>query len=95
MWLHQLLVAACGIFILFCELFCWAPELVGSVVLSRLSCPKASGILVLPPGIEHVSPAFQGRFLTTGLQRESLHLSLNRLFFFQYTQVSDKRKSLS
>ena len=32
----------------------------------RLSFPEACGILVPCPGIEPVSPAFQGGFLTTG-----------------------------
>ena len=32
----------------------------------RLSCPTACGILVLQPGIEPMSPALEGRFLTTG-----------------------------
>ena len=46
----------------------WAHELwhVGSlVVASGLSCPAACGILVPSRGIEPVSPALQGRFLTT------------------------------
>ena len=39
----------------------------GSVVVARgLSCSAACGILVPRPGIEPVSPALQGRFLTTG-----------------------------
>ena len=33
---------------------------------SGVSCPMAYGILVPWPGIEPVSPAWQGRFLTTG-----------------------------
>ena len=38
----------------------------GSVVVARkLSCPMACGIFPRP-GIERVSPAFQGGFLTTG-----------------------------
>ena len=93
LWLHQLSVAACGIFLSFCEIFRWAPEHVGSGVLCRLTCPKACGILVLPPGIKPVSPAFQGRFLTAGPPRKSLHLSLNHPFFSQYTQIDEKRKS--
>ena len=39
----------------------------GSVVVEhRLSCPEACGILVPRPGIEPVSPALAGKFLTTG-----------------------------
>ena len=34
-------------------------------MMRRLSCPAACGILLTLPGIEHVSPALQGRFLTT------------------------------
>ena len=45
----------------------WALERTGSVVVAcRLSCPVACGILVPLPGIEPMSPALQGRFLTTG-----------------------------
>ena len=36
------------------------------VVAYGLSCPAACGILVPGPGIEPVSPAFAGGFLTTG-----------------------------
>ena len=40
---------------------------VGSVVaVHRLSCPEARGILAPRPGIEPMSPALAGRFLTTG-----------------------------
>ena len=35
-----------------------------------LSCPVACGILVPRPGIEPLSPALEGRFLTTGPQRK-------------------------
>ena len=43
------------------------PEHVGSVAaVHRLSCPEASGISVSWPGIEPMSPALVGRFLTTG-----------------------------
>ena len=37
-----------------------------SLVVSGLSYPKACGILVPQPGIEPMSLAFEGRFLTTG-----------------------------
>ena len=39
---------------------------VSVIAACRLSFPKACGILVPCPGIEPVSPALQGRFLTTG-----------------------------
>ena len=39
----------------------------GSVVaVPGLCCPVASGILIPQPGIKPVSPALEGRFLTTG-----------------------------
>ena len=44
-----------------------AGECAGSVVAAYgLSCPEACGILVPRPGIEPVSPALEGGFLTTG-----------------------------
>ena len=36
------------------------------IVAPGLSCPAAHGILVPRPGIEPLSPALEGRFLTTG-----------------------------
>ena len=62
-------VAACGLSS--CDM--WALEPVGSVVVAcRLSCPMACGILVPQPGIEPVSPALVGGFLTTGPPGKSL-----------------------
>ena len=61
-WLHQVLVEPCGIF----------DVSRGTAVVARgLQCAWASvvaarGILVPRPGIEPVSPALQGTFLTTG-----------------------------
>ena len=71
-WLHQVLVAACKIFIASRGLLCSscgarALECTGSVAVARrLSCLTARGILVPRPGIEPVSPALEGGFLTTG-----------------------------
>ena len=49
-----------------------APEYAGSVVTMReLSCPTACEILVPRPGIEPMSPALEGGFLTTGPPGES------------------------
>ena len=45
------------------------------VVAHRLSCPVACGILVPQPGIKPMSPALQGRFLTTGPPGKSPLLS--------------------
>ena len=42
-----------------------------SAVARRLSCPAACGILVPQSGIEPASPALQGKFLATGLPRQS------------------------
>ena len=41
------------------------------VVVCRLSCPAACRILVPGPGLEPVSPALAGRFLTTGPPEKS------------------------
>ena len=49
----------------------WAPLswLMDSLVTARrLSCPMACGILVPPPGIKHMFPALQGRFLPPNYQ---------------------------
>ena len=42
------------------------------VVAGGFSCPQACGILVPQPGIEPVSPALQGGYLTTGPPGKSL-----------------------
>ena len=47
----------------------------GSVVATLgLSCPMAYRVLVSRPGIKHISPAFDGRLLTTG-PPEKFHLT--------------------
>ena len=43
-----------------------------SVMLCKLSCPMASGILVPQPGIELTSPGLQGRLFATGPPGKSL-----------------------
>ena len=50
------------------------------VVVLRLSCPGACGILVPWAGMELTSPALQGRFLTTGPSGKFLKLSSCSLF---------------
>ena len=50
-WLHRVFVAAVGFSL---------------VVVCRLSCSAACGILVPRPGLEPVSPALESGFLTTG-----------------------------
>ena len=44
------------------------------VVLYRLRCPRACGILVPWPGIKPTSSALQGRLLTTGSPRKSFNI---------------------
>ena len=70
LWLRWVLAAACRIFVVLCVIFCcgmWSLKCVSSVVvLHRLSCPSACEILVPQTGIEPMSPALQGRLLTTG-----------------------------
>ena len=68
--LHQVSVVACR---LLSSCGVRAPEPSGSVAATRrLSCPVACGILVPWPGIKPVSPALEGRFLTTGPPGKSL-----------------------
>ena len=53
------------------------PERAGSVVVNGvLSCPAACGILVPQPEMEPMSPALEGRFLTTGPCGKSPSFSL-------------------
>ena len=47
-------------------------------VARRLSYPEVYGILVPWPGIKPVSPALQGRFLTTGLPGQPLRPSFKK-----------------
>ena len=55
-------------------------EHVGSVTAGpRLSCSSACGILVPQPGIEPMSPALTGGFLSTGPPGKSLQLFLESL----------------
>ena len=51
-----------------------APEHVGLVVTwtHRLSCFAVRGVLAPQPGLKPMSPALQGRFLTTGPMGNSL-----------------------
>ena len=76
-WLHRVLVVACGISMASCAVFhcsawnsscvTWVPEHVGSVVAAcGFNCSVARRILVFHPEIKPASPALQGGFLTTG-----------------------------
>ena len=60
-----------------------APECVGLVIAAcGLSWPEACGILVPWTGIEPVSPALEGGFLTTGPPEKSLlYYNLTNLIF--------------
>ena len=88
LWLHQVLVAACGIFTVACGIFTVAYRIFtvacGSVWALQfaehgLSCLVVRGILVLRPGIEPASPALKGGFLSTGPPEHS-HLLIFRTF---------------
>ena len=56
------------------------------VAAHRLSCSVACGILVPWPGIEPMSFALQGRFLTTGPSGKSLVGTLKGLLWAFYTK---------
>ena len=82
-WLHQVLVATCGIFFASRRTFpCAARTLLcrpGSGVTARgRPCSSARRVLVPPPGIEPGSPTFQSGFLTTGPPGKSLCFSLSK-----------------
>ena len=67
-WLHGVLVVVCASLLLYT-----AFSLVATLGLSSCRArPGACGILVPGPGIKHISPALEGRFLTTGPAVESL-----------------------
>ena len=72
MWLHWVFIAAhrlsgCGEWELLSSCRAMAPQCTGSgVVAHGPNCSAACGILVPGPGIEHVSPALAGKFLTNG-----------------------------
>lgn len=76
-WLHQVLVAAIGI-------FCYSTWILshsgmGSVVMAGgPSCPAACGILAPQPRIEPVSSALQDELSITGPPGKSLPLSFER-----------------
>ena len=56
---------------------------VGSVVMvCRLCCSIACGILVPLPGIEPTSPALQGRFLITGPPGKSWPMTIKMRFWW-------------
>ena len=73
----------CGFFIKLrelCSCGAQAPESMGSVtVMDRLSCPEACGISVPQPWIKPMSPALEGRFITTGPPGKSLEEILDAI----------------
>ena len=64
---HRLLIVLASVVI---ERSLWGMQS-SVVVMHRLSCPTYCGVLVPRPGIERMSPALAGRFLTTGPQGKS------------------------
>ena len=78
---HRLLVAALGLSLVaasraYSPVAACGLQSVGSIVVvhNGLSCPISWRIPVPRPGIEPVSPALEGRFLTTGPPGKSLEL---------------------
>ena len=63
-WRHQVLVAACGLFLAACRFLSSCDAYIGSAMF-RLSCFMACGILVPLPRVKPASPTLQGRFFTT------------------------------
>ena len=63
-WLYQVIVVACEIFLRSCGSFCCSSLIL--IMDYGLRCFVECGILVPRPGIEPVSPVLQSRFLTTG-----------------------------
>ena len=101
-WLCWVLVVALRIFVALCRSFsgglwhsscnAWALDHVVPVVAAyQFSCSVACGILVPQPGIEPMSPALQGRFLTTGPPGKSLALLLSDHKSFWFWVESRKR----
>ena len=64
-----------------------------SVVVTRgISCSSTCGILVPQPGIKPVSPALQGRFLTTGPPGKSLIHIVVQQTLTQYCKATTLKK---
>ena len=68
--LSNYLLSSFGISFLFIT-YLWPQELF--IAAYGLHCPMAYGILVPQPGIEPMSPALEGGFLTTQLPGNPLH----------------------
>ena len=80
-WLPWVLVAACGVFVVSCSIFClWHTGFL--VVVLGLHCSMACGIVVLWPGIKPISPALQSGFLTTRLPGKAHMSSWIGVFIF-------------
>ena len=84
-WLHLVSVVALGPLLFMHDFTLWSMDSLvearglrspraSVVVACGLSCSVARGILVLQPGIQPASPAFQDGFSTTGLSGKSLFL---------------------
>ena len=83
-WLHGVFVEAAGSPLHHVGVFlavhkfssCGAQASVVAVL--RLSCSTACGILIPQPSIKLMSPALQGKFLTTGLPGKPLKFVFDR-----------------
>ena len=58
----------------------------GAAASHGLSCPLVHGIFIPQPGMEHASPALEGRFLTTGPPGKTLcqHIAFKKKDLFTY-----------
>ena len=72
-WLCWVFIVVCGSFVAACRLLSscgvqaqYLRQTGSLVAVLGLSCPAACGILVPRQGIEPMSPALEGGFLTTG-----------------------------
>ena len=91
-FLNIYLVLAAWVVVVACRIFqnlhCGgrAPECMCSVVVALgLSCPEICGILVPQPGMKPMSPALEGRILTTGPPGKSWHMLLKvRMYAHKY-----------
>ena len=80
-------LAACGLGWGLRDLALWHPDFLA--VVRGLRCSVARGILVPPPGMESVSPALQGRFLTIGPPQGHLYISHLDVFFLHGRPVQN------
>ena len=65
-----------------------------AVVVHGLSGSVACGILVPQPGVKPVSPALQGRFLTTGPPEKSQQIKIELLMYRGSTRTMRPKDQL-